>query len=629
MLDSTLNDEGPPNFTMDNGVGLPFYTNDSTKNLFVGFTFTYPLAFTATNVILHTCSSEGMRISFSQGANINDRVASPILAYGTATSTPLPCPIGNDVTSDAYAVTYDFGGAVTFQANIQIYAEFIATTTDGNVGAPPPYGSPGLVGAGLNYPVSELQFCYNFFCGAPSWGYSASTPTTYATAFRFTAIPPPFQYPVGPDGWNKRVHGFGSLNFQSAIRLTDPYAPHLGQDWNINTGGNTDKGKPVVAAADGTVLAINYECTKTPPKGTPVGTTCETTGGWGVTVLVEHSAATGRYFLTGRGEKVKKVYANYAHLLPVGDVDYAPSMNIQVPIGGTIYKGKPVGQVGNPPPSKKTGFVYPYHLHFEMLLQADASTYRQQAGYGWDLTNYTDASEFIDNNLMPHSDTESTVSTGVAIYVHDYGEGSSLSSPLYPQFLLDDVVPFRGVIAKYQKGKQLIDASVNPCDPTYKINNWLRAGCNYGGLDLGYNGEIFLKSADAAGTAKWIPNLPSDGKYRVSIFVPRSTVYPMGLAAYQIYSSQSGVIDSFTIDQSNCLLSRNGIDVTGSCEPLFEPGPSGPSGPSQYGAWLNVGTYTFSAGRYGYVKLLSSLPHQGKVGESVAADVVRFIYVGP
>lgn len=164
-----------PDFTMDNDVALDLHRNDSTRYLYQGFTFTNPLSFDATSVILHTSGTEGMRVRVVQGTSV---------AYGTARSAPLPSPSGSNLTSDAYAVTYDFGGSVSFASNVPVSVQFVGSTNDWGFGS-------GLVGAGLNYPVNNLTLCYNFFCGAGTWGVTASTPTTYVPAFRFTPPPVP------------------------------------------------------------------------------------------------------------------------------------------------------------------------------------------------------------------------------------------------------------------------------------------------------------------------------------------------------------------------------------------------------------------------------------------------------
>ena len=162
-----------PNFTMDGGTALYLGANDSMRYRYEGFTFTDPYAFSASNLVLQTCGTSGMRVRVSQGSTVD---------YGTTSAAVPDCPSGPNLSGGAYAVTYDFGQALSFDPNVPIYAEFVRTSDDSAFGS-------GYVGAGLNYPASNLTFCYDYFCGAGSWGETASTPTTYVFAFSFGESP--------------------------------------------------------------------------------------------------------------------------------------------------------------------------------------------------------------------------------------------------------------------------------------------------------------------------------------------------------------------------------------------------------------------------------------------------------
>src|SRR5262249_40301242 len=65
---------------------------------------------------------------------------------------------------------------------------------------------------------------------------------------------------------------------------------HLGEDWNKNTGGNTDCGEPVYAIADG---VVTYAQDAGP--------------GWGNVVIVEHTLPSG--------EKVESLYGHMQEIL--------------------------------------------------------------------------------------------------------------------------------------------------------------------------------------------------------------------------------------------------------------------------------------------------------------------------
>src|SRR5688572_3295444 len=51
---------------------------------------------------------------------------------------------------------------------------------------------------------------------------------------------------------------------------------HLGEDWNKNSGGDTDCGEPVYAAADGLIVTAR-----------------DAGPGWGNVVMIEHTAPDG------------------------------------------------------------------------------------------------------------------------------------------------------------------------------------------------------------------------------------------------------------------------------------------------------------------------------------------------
>ncbi|MFA6917638.1 MAG: peptidoglycan DD-metalloendopeptidase family protein [Candidatus Gracilibacteria bacterium] len=89
--------------------------------------------------------------------------------------------------------------------------------------------------------------------------------------------------------------------------------------WDFNLPGNADRGKPVLATADGYVEEI----------------ATGSNGGWGNTVILNH----------GRG-----ICSRYSHLLD-GSID--------VEDGQQICQGMKLAEIGN------TGFSQGYHLHFQ------------------------------------------------------------------------------------------------------------------------------------------------------------------------------------------------------------------------------------------------------------------------
>ncbi len=159
-----------------------------------------------------------------------------------------------------------------------------------------------------------------------------------------------FVYPVGEgrfvtqakdsvDGWyNAQDFGVNS---------------HLGEDWNRNTGGNTDCGEPVRSAADGKV------------------TYADDAGlGWGNVLIVTHRLESGDL-----------VQTLYGHLKQI-DKD-----------SGTVKIGERLGSVGD------ANGRYPCHLHFELRLRSSPAWDEAGPGYSESKSGWADPSNFIDMRL--------------------------------------------------------------------------------------------------------------------------------------------------------------------------------------------------------------------------------------
>lgn len=125
---------------------------------------------------------------------------------------------------------------------------------------------------------------------------------------------------------------------------------HLGEDWNKNTGGNTDCGEPVFAAADGKITFAK-----------------DAGAGWGNVVIIEHIAADGT-----------KIQSLYGHLETILTNE------------GEVKRRERIGTVGG------ANGRYPCHLHFE-IRWADCPVWNQAGnGYGDAPHGWVDPSEFID-----------------------------------------------------------------------------------------------------------------------------------------------------------------------------------------------------------------------------------------
>jgi len=130
---------------------------------------------------------------------------------------------------------------------------------------------------------------------------------------------------------------------------------HLGEDWNKNTGGNTDCGEPVYAAANGVITFAH-----------------DAGPGWGNVVIIEHTLASG-----------EKIESLYGHMLEILKTE------------GEVKKREQIGKVGN------ANGRYLCHLHFEIRAN-DCPMWNQAGpGYATDRKGWVDPSDFIDSRHRP------------------------------------------------------------------------------------------------------------------------------------------------------------------------------------------------------------------------------------
>ena len=125
---------------------------------------------------------------------------------------------------------------------------------------------------------------------------------------------------------------------------------HLGEDWNKNSGGNTDCGEPVYAAATGTI------------------TLAENAGpGWGNVLIITHTLENGN-----------KVQTLYGHLQEI------------LKTSGEVKKREKIGKVGN------ADGKYLCHLHFELREETNSLWNQAGSGYSSNRKGWLDPSDFID-----------------------------------------------------------------------------------------------------------------------------------------------------------------------------------------------------------------------------------------
>jgi len=185
----------------------------------------------------------------------------------------------------------------------------------------------------------------------------AGTDYCYATAFSLPiGAGGPYNHCKDGDGW------YVATEFRQASPCGGwSGTTHLGEDWNKETGGNSDLGAPVNATADGVVVYVKT-----------------TTGdGWGQVVIVRHDAAPGAAFALPGGGTIDHVYSQYAHL-----------QNIAVTKGIAIAKGQKLAEIGPHPGGA--------HLHFE-ISRPDAPTF-PGPGYSSAAQGRVDPTDFIAAN---------------------------------------------------------------------------------------------------------------------------------------------------------------------------------------------------------------------------------------
>lgn len=192
-----------------------------------------------------------------------------------------------------------------------------------------------------------LLIFIQFACDKSEAQTNQKTPTPTPTAPKIVAEK--FAYPIGKtesitQAKDRKDDWYNAQDFGVNT--------HLGEDWNKNSGGNTDCGEPVYAAANGTIVYAEHAGT-----------------GWGNVVIVEHNLPDG-----------KKIQTLYGHLQKI------------LKTSGEVKMREQIGEVGN------ADGKYWCHLHFE--LRTENCPMWNEAGNGYDSENkgWLDPSNFIDKN---------------------------------------------------------------------------------------------------------------------------------------------------------------------------------------------------------------------------------------
>ncbi len=163
-----------------------------------------------------------------------------------------------------------------------------------------------------------------------------------------TVVAESFAYPISEKGWvtpqkDTKDEWYNALDFGEEN--------HLGEDWNKNTGGNSDCGEAVYAVGSG---VITYAADAGP--------------GWGNVVIITHTLPDG-----------SRVQSLYGHMLEI------------LKTSGEVLKREQIGKIGS------ANGKYLCHLHLELRDDSSRDWDRPGGGYSTDQTGWLDPSDFIDN----------------------------------------------------------------------------------------------------------------------------------------------------------------------------------------------------------------------------------------
>ena len=164
---------------------------------------------------------------------------------------------------------------------------------------------------------------------------------------RQVAVADSFAFPVGKE---ETLTPAKDSNDEWYLALKFGEEDHLGDDWNKNSGGNTDCGEPVYAAANG---EITFAADAGP--------------GWGNVLIITHTLPDDT-----------QVQTLYGHLQEMPKTS------------GEVQRRERIGKVGN------ANGRYLCHLHFELRDHNSRDWNRPGGGYSTDRTGWLSPSEFID-----------------------------------------------------------------------------------------------------------------------------------------------------------------------------------------------------------------------------------------
>jgi serine/threonine-protein kinase len=156
----------------------------------------------------------------------------------------------------------------------------------------------------------------------------------------------------------------------------------------------------------------------------------------------------------------------------------------------------------------------------------------------------------------------------------------------------------------------IVEAVLIPIYGTCSGSHWYKiAGTGYGGTDL-YLTLNTNVPANSTNFAKWIPNLPIAGQYRVEMFA----------VLHKQITWQCAPNTTIGLDTSDA---RYTVYLNGSAQPYvsIDQKPLNDQ-------WATIGTYSFSTGTGSYV-ILIDLNDEPQLTRTISINVLRFTYIGP
>jgi len=228
-----------------------------------------------------------------------------------------------------------------------------------------------------SFSPTEIVINPTFTTDPATWSVEVINPSGDSSGeYEFEVVAPDlpassdFAYPISStetateandgDGWrNAQDFGVSNSDFDGKV--------HLGEDWNAESGGDTDCGLSAYAASGGTIV---YAGDAAPSLGK--------------TVVLRHQLPDG-----------SEVESLYAHLNSISRTS------------GTVSRREKIGTIGD------AGGYYPNcHLHFAVRLPSSSDWGNPGPGYAASTDGWTDPSDYIDGNTAAPSGLAATPSDG-------------------------------------------------------------------------------------------------------------------------------------------------------------------------------------------------------------------------